>query len=303
MFYRDPSHTGSPLQAYCHDLANGKERRLAEFDRLLHLARFEDSLPWELMLSPSRKWILLPASESRILVLTKDGASPYSIPMEGYVCWLGNGDQFAQFVCDTNSVAFPPDTKGTYSWMDIYDAISGKRVCRRAVPATCLVNKPQIYSGYMGIRTDNTIVRDTLPFPYEAASFESPKSVTVRTQRFEEDWGPILQHKLQFPDGARLRGISYSPHFNSIAWVFKLRRVSILDVSLRRLFPSHKLHPSSTEELWISKVDGTEMRQLGYEKTTDGDSIESDISEVKWSPDENRISYIYKDKLWIVTAR
>ncbi len=55
-----------------------------------------------------------------------------------------------------------------------------------------------------------------------------------------------------------------------------------------------------TQEVWVSRVDGTRMKRLGWLLTHpySGDGVDAEA--LRWTPDGKHLSFIYRDGLYIV---
>ena len=72
--------------------------------------------------------------------------------------------------------------------------------------------------------------------------------------------------------------------------------VSVLSNLFHRLFPALKTLPQARVSLWVSNLDGSRMKELGYVKGI------AFIPSLRWLPDGKRMSFIYDKALYTVPA-
>lgn len=95
------------------------------------------------------------------------------------------------------------------------------------------------------------------------------------------------------PDGERVGWLVYTPRPFP-----PLTQVKVLTRLLLRLPISEP--SSSTLNLFVSKRDGTGMREVGRVAVSPRDRSRGVL---KWTPDGTRLSFVFEDALWTVPAR
>jgi hypothetical protein len=69
---------------------------------------------------------------------------------------------------------------------------------------------------------------------------------------------------------------------------------------LHQLLPSFPWHPQRRVGLWVSRLDGSGMAEIGHQPALpDG---QQEVSHLQWLPGDKQISFLYKDALWTVPA-
>jgi hypothetical protein len=113
----------------------------------------------------------------------------------------------------------------------------------------------------------------------------------------------IREHTIDLPCAAKGVLPYFSPSGDRIAWVFDYTRTAPWRTWLRRFLP---FAPDSRQEesLWISRADGTQMREIGYVKITrtSDDEDDDEIGAVQWTPDGTQLGFLYKRVFYTVPA-
>jgi len=65
---------------------------------------------------------------------------------------------------------------------------------------------------------------------------------------------------------------------------------------LHRILPRIPATPRITEGLWVSRVDGTGMREIGHVSGANDRCLE----DIEWLPDGKHISFVYRGMLYTV---
>jgi hypothetical protein len=63
------------------------------------------------------------------------------------------------------------------------------------------------------------------------------------------------------------------------------------------------LPPEHVVGLWVSDLDGRNLREIGHlalHPAANSDTDGPDPEDVQWLPDGKRLSFLYKQALWIV---
>jgi hypothetical protein len=137
----------------------------------------------------------------------------------------------------------------------------------------------------------------------------------------------VRRFPVTLPAGARAVWVSLSPTGDRLAWLIETNRDGLLALVMRRFSPNHPLAtrpPTSQASLWVSRVDGTNLRRVGginlgsipsaqwhnaaiqnlgpqqrrafvrLNTPRDGPQV------LRWMPGGHRVSFVYQDKLWTV---
>lgn len=115
-------------------------------------------------------------------------------------------------------------------------------------------------------------------------------------------FGSVQVHsrRLPLPKGATLRYGWSSPQQQAIVYVLDFTRTHPVLAWLHRYFRKIPIDQTTTEELWISRGDGTGMRSLGtIPVQPDPESIqEYRLQDLQWLPDGKHVSFIYRGTLY-----
>lgn len=109
------------------------------------------------------------------------------------------------------------------------------------------------------------------------------------------------------PDNSDIEGIALSPLGDRLAWHLLIYRASPLKW-LARWLPSAAVDPGWQDELWVSALDGSDMKRVGFQpagvvlQTSLGNLGFISMGALRWTPDGKRLSYTYHDKLYTVPA-
>jgi len=100
--------------------------------------------------------------------------------------------------------------------------------------------------------------------------------------------------------------VEMSPQGDRLAWIVHvMEEEPPLQKWLARWIPLFKKEPHPRIELRTSKLDGSDVRALGYldfdpEKPPYANTNPSGL---RWLPDGQRLSFIYEDAMWTISAR
>jgi hypothetical protein len=89
----------------------------------------------------------------------------------------------------------------------------------------------------------------------------------------------------RFSRSRELAEIAISPQGDRLAIVYKTRTAALWQALLQRLFPSRAVKPEEKCWLTVSRLDGTEARDIGV--------IEKELGSLQWRPDGKALSFVY----------
>jgi hypothetical protein len=111
------------------------------------------------------------------------------------------------------------------------------------------------------------------------------------------------------PSGAGIGIIALSPRGDRLFWsALCANRPSPLQVRLHRYFSFVPGDTTVVEKGWVSRLDGSGMKELGYYEIPPGTPGVANpagppwIIDPKWTPDGKRIGFVYKDRLMTIPA-
>ncbi len=74
---------------------------------------------------------------------------------------------------------------------------------------------------------------------------------------------PLRHAAFTLPSDAILQDMVLNPTGDYVAWVFRRDYVPSVAVLLHRLWPAYRVQPQSRTSLWISRPDGSDLREIG----------------------------------------
>ncbi len=107
---------------------------------------------------------------------------------------------------------------------------------------------------------------------------------------------------LRPPRDRKIIDIVQSNEGNQLAWLLVSVRTPLMAKWLRLLYPRYAVPPHTYIEMWLSRLDGSDMREVGY-IVAEGDADEAEQPDnLRWLPSDKKISFLYKEALWTVAA-
>jgi hypothetical protein len=115
---------------------------------------------------------------------------------------------------------------------------------------------------------------------------------------------PVQTIKVKLPEGATLHWIKVSLQQKSILYHLTISRTPPLFTWLHRILPKLDIKSSETEGIWISRADGSGMREIGHLPRPSAATGNSDelLDYFDWLPDGKQISFVYQGTLYVVPA-
>jgi len=110
---------------------------------------------------------------------------------------------------------------------------------------------------------------------------------------------PPRHWTVEVPREWTIEKVLVAPHADNVGWVFHRHYVSPLLTELHRLGLPIRLTPAEETMVYVSRADGTEMREIGTTSTPQ--DANQDV-EIKWLPGGKRLSFVYKNMLYTVSA-
>lgn len=117
----------------------------------------------------------------------------------------------------------------------------------------------------------------------------------------------VHQYNVEAPGGTEISAIALSPQGDRLVWQVQLVKSNLRDWVNRNLetfWPGHTSSGTEEDALWVSKVDGSNLRELGRIEvqrpgTFDGPPG-SNLKQVRWTEDGLNVSFVYADVLYVV---
>jgi len=280
------------------DTKTGLRTPLTDLSRRLRAQRDYASL---FRLSPDGKWLVYAANNS-------DDDYPRS---HFYVSEVGGPREREWPLEDAASNGMPsmppgavwlPDSR---RWLELAPdetGLLGVRMHSLDVdsPKALPVTAPARLRSLLGVTPDyRLIATDFYVSPGSAA-----RSVDLYEVGLYPNPTPPRRHTLRAPPNAQILDIALSPRGDRLAWAFYFSRVPTGMQWLARFIPSlrKRLRPRVGAGLWVSRLDGSEMREIGYQEIDPNVPAPLRLApaEIHWTPDGRRLSFVYKNALYTV---
>jgi hypothetical protein len=115
---------------------------------------------------------------------------------------------------------------------------------------------------------------------------------------------PLQKHQIQLPADASLQETYVSPRQRLIAYRLQISRMSPILTLLHRILPTYNVTPARTDELWVSRADGTGMHEIGHEPFTAASEVspQERLEEIQWLPDGKQIGFAYEGTFYVASA-
>jgi hypothetical protein len=86
-----------------------------------------------------------------------------------------------------------------------------------------------------------------------------------------------------------------------VAWTFDYTRSDPLMQKLHRIFARIPLREERVHSLWVSGLDGSNMREVGYVPEQSADNgFTKTLEYIEWLPGDIALSYLYNNRLYVV---
>jgi hypothetical protein len=101
------------------------------------------------------------------------------------------------------------------------------------------------------------------------------------------------------PAGLETEATALSPSGDRLAWACTQSYVSPFNLLLHRFLPQVSIVPQQRFSLWISRVDGSQLHELGYVAAHDNQVV---ISQLLWLPSGKKLGFTYNDTFYTIPA-
>jgi len=127
---------------------------------------------------------------------------------------------------------------------------------------------------------------------------ESEESATLKSPV------PLWAWRLNLPEGTTYQHAEASQEQQTVLYDLTTSRLPTLFAWLHRVYPRFDPEPTFSEELWVARADGQGRHKIGFVPTLldEHSNPVTLLQEVRWLPDGKRISFIYRDTLYVVPA-
>jgi hypothetical protein len=154
-------------------------------------------------------------------------------------------------------------------------------------------------SHLIGVTPDLLVVQADAPAPPAAVDHITLTHFGVYPNR-----APRHTTTFRLPTTAQIAELELAPQGDRLAWLFVDARRSPLITMLIRLFPAlaGRFPPTEGISVWVSRLDGTEMHEIGFEQTHATGKETNVATDLRWVPDGKRLSYLMNGALYTVPA-
>jgi hypothetical protein len=241
----------------------------------------------ELQLSPDQKWVLYSnyIKDFIIIVRRNNPASFHVARTTGEIGWLADSQHWVE--CNVE------DTQGNCSSLRLHNL---KRP--DATYVIPVAPPSQLSLGSCLIRQNNHF------FTWRwLQSIGNHPSIQITESSLDNKVAPVKHYLINLPRDAKITGndaVVFSPDGDRIAWQFQFSHTTIFASLLQSLLGLHS-EPYTTAELWVSKLDGSDMHQIGYQRVDSYSTLDDDSPfGVAWLPDGKHLSFVYRNVLRVV---
>ena len=304
---------------YRYDFQTGQS---VPFDKFSALFNKNGSYDLDVQLSPDREWALWKADEGGVMAARLDGTQSVRYPdlrvKAGNLCWLG--DSLHWVVLETKSMG---EGKGAFAAAILHDLKGPKTLGRIPYVSPITPTDFCLAGGNLtpGAAPDH-LLGDT-----GCWNEVNPTDEIVEFRvgsRFEG----IQRHKVTLPPQCEIKDVLYSPQGDRVAWVLQTDYTSPLQALLHRIYPRYQPGGRSVVSVWVCRIDGTQMHEIGHMDlaqmdvatslpgasititntpstgTSSGASSLTGPEDLMlhWMPDGKHLSFSYQDTLWSAAA-
>ena len=292
---------GRSGRGFCRtDLRTGKSSRLDSLSRILRLGPVD---PDEVSGSPDGRWAAWYGPRGWITAASTDGQvkrfrmSPNGLG--GVLLWQSDSRGLIELDYDR--------ALGRYAAARVYRLHSAEPARVIGIPPRSAVNREGSYRPSRRVAGKRLLqVRRT-----DSDGVKSASPITVHAFELTDGFREVETTRVTPPAGARLQNAIFSPDGKKVAWQFGLvSRPPFVDVVYRAI-PFLQKPPARCVGLWTSRLNGTEMREIGrfeYDETSRGPA---GISHLAWLTDGKRLSFFiegpgasgaWRSSLYVVNA-
>ena len=262
-------------------------------------------------LSPDGKWLLwtgvrntqhLPAAYGKRYVLPAPGRQFYqgfrvvATALDGSrhverqqgsdLAWLPNSQGWVRYLWGQSGVSIRSSVQG--------QPLASSEKTEKTVPTLPLT---QGMVRVLGMRPNNHLLVCCMPPPavrghyavqlYDIALGSDPPSVNTCTLTLPAAWSAM--------------DLALSPSGDRLAWKTIGNRRPFPDFVLR-LLPFIDPSPRPVIGLWVSRVDGSDLHEIGDEDAPVIDGWDQHLYDLGWTPNGKRVSFIFHGSLWTAPA-
>lgn len=123
--------------------------------------------------------------------------------------------------------------------------------------------------------------------------------VTLYEMGINDSVAPERNYSMSAPRNAIISGLAVSPKGDQMAWLFNYNRPMPFASILTRIFPklNKNIHGVG---LWVSRLDGKDLREIGYQSSDEKNNVTFDVQDIHWLPDNRRVRFTFKNVNYVV---
>lgn len=162
-----------------------------------------------------------------------------------------------------------------------------------------VIPSPKGMKMLLGVTPEGLAVQTDAPSPPAVA-----ERVTISTFGIYPNRAAVKSVSVSLPVTTQIKELELSPKGNRLAWLLiDSRRPPFLRMLVRAV-PSlaGRFPPTLGSSLWVSRLDGTEMAEVGFEQTLVAAKNTHIPSELRWLPDGKHLSFRMNDALYTIPA-
>jgi len=289
LYSRDSAPATGDLAFYKRDLLTGQETSLPALSRLVQNSFYKHSF---FTISPNGKRLCW--TGHGITVATLDGQQSFRINAKQTendfpsVFWMADSHRLIAYSHDSEGGWI---TSGTLYDVDAHGAT-------QHLPAA-----PDTFGD--AVAKNGRLLSVVWQF---IKAIDLPQTVEIRQSEVGKETLPLRIYTFNLPHPSSREEAVFSPQGDQIVWHLSEPDAPLPPIYawVYRLIPAfNPPQPPPKVSLWISRIDGSAMHEIGYiplllDPLSNSANWDEELKEVAWLPDGKRLSFRHKDGLYTV---
>jgi len=250
----------------------------------------------DMHISPDGKYLMWPTDEGSLIVATLQGQQTFGEQI--FTLERGYGVRAAWMEDSAHLIEYAMDPfRDFIAYGTIFDVKTGKPNQHLSVVPDFMFEKVAM--------NNRLLARDRTG---EDASQRVTDRLEIRESEIDRDQ-PAHKYTIHLPFKGEIVDEQFSSDGSHIVWslVQKSGNLPPLYEWIHRRIPAFNPPHMSKISLWVSRIDGSQMHEIGYvplrwDYNMDAPVQEDGIEFLSWTPNGQRLSFIYKDALYTVPA-
>jgi hypothetical protein len=152
-------------------------------------------------------------------------------------------------------------------------------------------------------RRIDSVYRPTFDCRYEG--YQTPTQISYLTIREQSSSGndeehPLRSFRVTLPTEVYAASMTVSPQRQRVAYQLEFHRSSAFARLRHHFFSTYQVTEQKEIGLWTSRLDGSQMQEIGHIEIPPHADIASQIEDLRWLPDEKHVSFTFKNALYTV---